>query len=197
MSINNLNKVKLEDCAFIIIDMQEDFIVEGAPIECKDGRKIIPNIQEMIKFCHNENIPVMYTKEIHRPSKVDFGMELERNEPEHCIEGSKGVQIVKELTPTDKDYIIYKRRYSSFYLTDLEILLKGLKKNTLIISGAATNVCVYATALDAQQRDMHVIVLEDCVAGTEKALHEMFLKNIDYVLGDVTTSKNLTSILKK
>lgn len=197
MSINNLNKVKIEDCAFIIIDMQGDFISEGAPIECIGGRDIIPEIQGMIKFCHTNDIPVMYTKEIHRPSKVDFGMELERNEPEHCIEGTQGVEIVKELAPTDKDYIVYKRRYSSFYLTDLEILLKGLKKSTLIIAGAATNVCVYATALDAQQRDMHAIVLEDCVAGTEKSLHEAFLKNIDYVLGDVTTSKNLIEVLKK
>lgn len=197
MSVNNLNKVKIEDCAFIIIDMQHDFISEGAPIECKGGRDIIPNIKSMKEFCYKNNIPVMYTKEIHRPSKVDFGMELERDEPEHCIEGSDGVEIVEELTPNDKDYIIYKRRYSSFYLTDLEILLKGLKKNTLIISGAATNVCVYATALDAQQRDMHAIVLEDCVAGTDQSLHTNFLKNIDYVLGDVTTSENLINVLRK
>lgn len=195
MSINNLNKVKTEDCAFIIIDMQEDFIVEGAPIECKGGRDIIPNIREMIEFCHRKNIPVIYTKEIHRPDKIDFGMELERNEPEHCIEGSKGVEIVKELKPASEDYIIYKRRYSSFYLTDLEILLKGLKKNTLIISGAATNVCVYGTAFDAQQRDIHAIVLEDCVAGTDQSLHEAFLKNIDYVLGDVTTSRSIINLL--
>ncbi len=196
MSVNNLHKVKVEDCAFIIIDMQSDFISEGAPIECVGGRDLIPNILKMKEFCYEKNIPVIYTKEIHRPSKVDFGMELERDEPEHCIEGSKGVEIVDELAPTDKDFIIYKRRYSSFYLTDLEILLKGLNKKALIISGAATNVCVYATALDAQQRDMHAIVLEDCVAGTDQSLHTSFLKNIDYVLGDVVTSQDFIKLFK-
>ena len=90
---------------------------------------------------------------------------MERSEPEHCLEGTPGIEILDELEPDDDDYVIIKRRYSGFYLTDLEILMKGLQKNCLIITGAATNVCVYATALDTQQRDMNAIVLSDCVAG--------------------------------
>ena len=67
-------------------------------------------------------------------------------------------------------------------------MLKGLKKDVIILAGAATNVCVYASALDAMQRDMHAVVLSDCVAGTSVELHHAFLKNIDYVIGDVVTS---------
>lgn len=57
----------------------------------------------------------------------------------------------------------------------------------LIITGAATNVCVYATALDAFQRDMYVVVLSDCVAPTAMEFQQPFLRNIYYLLGDVVT----------
>lgn len=191
MSISNLKKVKIDDCAILVIDMQYDFISEGAPIECPGGREIIPNIQKLLDFARAKKIPVIYTQEVHRPQKIDFGMELERSEPEHCLEGTPGVEIVSELAPQDVDFVVKKRRYSAFYLTDLEILLKGLQKRTLIITGVATNVCVYATTLDAQQRDHHAIVVQDCVAGTSVDLHKAFLNNIDYVLGDVVTSDEL------
>lgn len=191
MAINNLGKIKKEELAVIIIDMQHDFISPGAPIECPGGRAIIPNIQKVKAWAVQNGIPVFYTKESHRAQKVDFGMETERSEPEHCLEGTHGIEIIEELTPTETDYVIIKRRYSGFYLTDLEVLMRGLHKNALIIMGAATNVCVYATALDAHQRDMRSIVPSDCVAGTSVELHEAFLKNIDYVLGDVVTSDEL------
>ena len=196
MAINNLWKIKKNNVALIIIDMQHDFILDGAPIECPGGRDIIPNIKKVKEWARQNNIPVFYTKESHRPQKVDFGLELERNEPEHCLEGTNGIEFVDELQPDEDDFVIIKRRYSGYYLTDLEILMKGLKKDSLIITGAATNVCVYATALDTQQRDMNAIVLSDCVAGTSVDLHEAFLKNIDYVIGDVVTSKELIDTIK-
>lgn len=196
MSINNLHKIKKEDCALIIIDMQNDFISEGAPIECPGGRDIIPNIQKARTWAKENNIPVFYTQEVHRFQKVDYGLELERNEPLHCLEGTEGVAIVKELQPKDDDYVIIKRRYSGYYLTDLEVLMRAFKKTALIITGAATNVCVYATALDAMQRDVKPIVLSDGVAGTNVELHEAFLKNIDYVIGDVVTVNEIIETLE-
>ncbi|SCG82891.1 isochorismatase hydrolase [Proteiniborus sp. DW1] len=197
MTINNLSKVKKEDCALIIIDMQNDFLVEGAPIECPGGRELIPNISKMKEWAYANDVPVFYTKEMHNKKKTDFGMELERSEPEHCVEGTKGVEIIDSLAPTEKDYVIIKRRYSGFYLTDLDILMKGLDKKALILTGVATNVCVFATVLDAHQRDMRAIVLSDCVAGTSPDLHDAYLKNIDYVFGDVVTSEELISHFSK
>lgn len=197
MAINNLGKIKKEDCVFLIIDMQNDFIAEGAPIECPGGRDIIPAIKSMKDWANANGMPIIYTQEAHRRQKVDFGLELERSEPEHCLEGTAGIEIVPQLTPEDSDYVITKRRYSAYYQTDFEILLKGLGRKVVLIAGAATNVCVYATALETQQRDMYAVVLEDCVAGTSRELHEAFLKNIDYVIGDVVNSKELRALLDK
>ncbi|AFS79799.1 isochorismatase EntB [Gottschalkia acidurici 9a] len=191
MSKNNLHKIKKEECALIIIDMQNDFIREGAPIECPGGRDIIPNIQKAKRWAKENDIPVFYTQEMHRFQKVDYGLELERDEPQHCLEGTEGVEIIEELKPEDDDYVIIKRRYSGYYLTDLEVLMRSFNKKALILTGAATNVCVYATALDAVQRDVKSVVLSDGVAGTSIELHEAFLKNIDYVIGDVVTVDEL------
>lgn len=193
--LNNLGKIKKSDCLLLIIDMQNDFIAEGAPIECPGGRDIILNIRKMKDWANKNGVPVVYTKEEHRRQKVDFGLELERSEPEHCLEGSEGVEIVDELKPDKSDYVILKRRYSAYYQTDFELLLKGLKRKAVLICGAATNVCVYATAMETQQRDMYPVVLRDCVAGTSEELHEAFLKNIDYVMGDVVGSEELITYL--
>src|SRR5699024_12461076 len=113
------------------------------------------------------------------------------------LEGTKGVEIHKDLIPKKEDFVVQKRRYSSFHATDLEILLKGLGVDTVIIAGIATNVCVHATALDAQQRDYNVIVLEDGTAATEEGLQAPFLRNIEYVIGDVATTEEVKQELSK
>lgn len=197
MAINNITNLRKEDCAVIIIDMQNDFIAQGAPIECPGGRKIISAIQKVREWAHRSGMPVFFTQESHRKQKIDFGFEIVRNEPEHCLEGTKGIEIVDELTPSDKEYVIVKRRYSSYYLTDLEILMRAFNRKVLIIMGAATNVCVYATALDSIQQDIQPVVVKDGVAGTSVELHEAFLKNIDYVIGDVVSSNELIETLDK
>ena len=196
MNLEYLSKIKIENCALMIIDCQNDFLAEGAPLENPRGRAKLPNIVAARDWAHENGVPVIYTRETHRRQKVDFGMETLRGDPEHCLEDSRGVEIVPELTPDPvRDYVVIKRRYSGFYLTDLEVLLRGLGKDTLILTGVDTNVCVYATALDAQFRNFRVIALSDCTAGTSEEIHEAFLQNIDYVLGEVLTLGELKGIL--
>ena len=187
------------NCAFIIIDMQNDFIVENAPVLCPGGRTIIPRIKQLISIMHKLNIPVIYTQQAHRPGKIDYGRMLDKLNLERNVEGTTGVEIINELKPQANDHVVKKRRYSAFYGTDMETLLKGLKKQVLIITGVATDVCVYAAALEAQQREYRVIVLNDCVAGhggTGEQVHEAFLININKVLGDVVSSEELIKALK-
>ena len=191
MSINNLAGVRKEDCAVIIIDMQNDFLLKGAPIECPGGVEIISNIQRLRVWAEENEIPVFFTQEMHRRQKVDFGLELIRNEPEHCLEGTRGVEIISDLTPRDNEFVLIKRRYSGYYLTDLEFLMRSFNRRVLIITGVATNVCVYATALDAVQRDVQPVVISDGVAGTSVEFHKAFLQNIDYVIGDVVSLNEL------
>ncbi len=181
--------------ALLVIDMQRDFISPGAPIECPGGRAIIAPIQQLLEIAHRKGLPVIYTQEAHRAEGVDFGRELDGEEPRHCVEGTPGVEIISELVPRPGDFLILKRRYSAFFATDLDLLLRGLQVDTLILTGAATDVCVRATAQDAQQLNYRVIVPEECVAGTSVEQHRAALRNIAYILGKVLPLDQVVSLL--
>lgn len=183
--------------AILVIDMQHDFIDQGAPIECPGGREIIPPIQRLLNLARQKGLPVIYTQEAHRAQGVDFGRELDGEEPVHCVEGTPGVEIVPDLAPQPGDFLIVKRRYSAFFATDLDLLLRGLGVDTLILTGAATDVCVRATAQDAQQLNYWVIVPEECVAGTSVEQHRAALRNIAYILGKVLPLDTVMSMLEQ
>ncbi|ACB84201.1 cysteine hydrolase family protein [Natranaerobius thermophilus] len=183
--------INIEDCALLIVNMQNDFLDKITSFECPRCREIVPNLQ---KFKHDMKffrVPVIYTKELHRPGMVDYGKELSKEGEEHCIEGTKGAEIVSELTPDEDDHVILKRRHSGFYATDLEILLRGLKKNTIILAGVPTNICYYATALDAHQLNFNIIAVPDCTAPSKGVDKEPFLRSIEKVVGEVMSSQEI------
>ncbi len=182
--------------AILVIDMQRDFIDQGAPIECPGGRECIAPIQRLLTLARQKGLPVIYTQEAHRAEGVDFGRELDGEEPVHCVEGTPGVEIIHDLTPQPGDFTIIKRRYSAFFATDLDLLLRGLEVDTLILTGAATDVCVRATAQDAQQLNYWVIVPEECVAGTSVEQHRAALRNIAYILGRVLPLDEVISMIE-
>lgn len=181
--------------AILVIDMQRDFVDQGAPIECPGARDAIAPIGRLLGLARALGKPVVFTQEAHRATKVDFGLELDYGEPEHCLEGTPGVEIVPELRPEPDDYVLVKRRYSAFFATDLDLLLKGLGVDTLILAGAATDVCVRATAQDAHQLNYRVVVPRECVAGTSVEQHEAALRNIAYVFGHVVPLAALVPML--
>src|SRR5918994_6164708 len=115
---------------------------------------------------------------------VDMGRELDGNEPRHCIENTKGSEIVKELDNGHLDenqYIVLKRRYSAFIGTDLIFLLNSFRADTLILTGAATNVCVHYTGADAHQYDYRIKVVEEATAGTSPEAHKAALQSLEYL----------------
>ena len=93
----------------------------------------------------------------------------------HTIEGTPGIEIVEELAPGPEDLVVKKRRYNCFLGTELELLLKQLAVDTLLVTGVSSDVCVHWTVGEAFQRDFHVRVLEDCVAGNSVELNEASL----------------------
>jgi len=165
--------------ALLIVDMQHDFVDKDGALPCENASSIIPKIRQLCAEARRAGVPVIYTKEVHRPQEVDFGRELDGDEPIHCVDGSKGAEFVEQLQPKESDYVIIKRRYSSFFGTDLAILLRGLAVDTLYITGVATDVCVYLTAMDAHQFDFKVKIPRDCVAGTSQSAHEAAIAGIE------------------
>ncbi len=153
----------IDRSALLIIDMQNDFLTPGAPYECKEVDTLVRNISSLKDKLASRDVPVIYTREVHRADGVDRGREADR-EPLHCIEGTPGMEIVEELTPSGGDYVIDKRRFSCFFQTDLLGLLKGLKTELILVTGITANCCVLSTVIDAYQYDFRTITIQDCVS---------------------------------
>lgn len=173
----------------LIVDMQKDFL-QG------QRKRIIPQVIQLRELAQTHTVPTIFVQEMHRPSGIDSGMEI-YFAPPHTREGTPGAEFLPELQPSPSDFVInYKRRYSAFFQTDLDLLLRSLKVRTLIITGVATEVCVLATAFDAHAHDYFVVVVKDCVSGLTVQGHEGALHIIRTALGKVVTLRELENALE-
>ncbi|MGI9606473.1 MAG: cysteine hydrolase family protein [Acidimicrobiales bacterium] len=136
---------------------------------------------ELIAAARRFDVPVIFFQEAHRRNLVDFGRELDGAEGIHLLEGDPGTNVDPVLGMRDDDYFIRKRRYSCFFGTELEILLKGLGANTLILVGGHTDVCVHYTFVDGHQHDYFCRVVDDCVAGSSLDAHNASLAAMEYL----------------
>ena len=166
--------------ALLIIDFQAD-VFDGGALQIVGAEAVLPKAKQVLAAARKIGLPIIHTQEVHRKEMVDFGRELDGAEPVHCLETWAGTDFHPELYPRNGEYAIAKRRYSSFFGTDLEILLKGLNIDTLIVMGVMTNVCVHYTVADAHQKDYRFYVIEDCCAGSDWQAHEAALKAIKYL----------------
>jgi len=174
----------------LVIDVQHEFMDPDGAVPCTASsvssvKEVVASIRRLVEAAKISKIPTIFTKETHRPSLIDLGRELDGDEPEHCLEGTKGPVILEEVLPAEKlaenQYLVPKRRYSAFIGSDLVFLLNAFKADTLILTGAATNVCVHYTGADAHQYDYKIKVVEEATAGTSPQAHEAALTALEYL----------------
>jgi nicotinamidase-related amidase len=180
---------------FVVVDMQEsgDMPVEEVGISHMAGyAERIGRTQALLAAARTAAIPVVFFQEVHRPSGIDFGRELDGTEGVHCVEGRPGTGLHPALLPEPGEFHIVKRRYSGFIGTDFEIVLSGLRASTLILVGGLTDVCVHYTFADAHQRDFYVRVVTDCVGGSSQYRHDAALDAMEYLqTGALRTSDEI------
>jgi nicotinamidase-related amidase len=174
-------QLNLSKTALVIVDLQTGAFTEGDALPLVGAAAVLPKAKQVLAAARAAKLPVIHFKEVHRKEMVDFGRELDGAEPVHCLETWANTDYYWELAPIDGEFAISKRRYSCFFGTDLEILLRGLQVDTLVLMGTMTNVCVHYTAADAHQRDYHFHVVEDCCAGSDWAAHWAALTAMEYL----------------
>ena len=171
--------------ALIVIDIQASTFVPQdvrAIDHMPDYAERMARARVAIDRARERDIPVIFFQEVHRPDLVDFGRELDGSEDIHCLEDNPNTEVAVEQTGfLPDDYLIKKRRYSCFFGTDFEILLRGLKVDTLLLCGGLTDVCVHYTFVDGHQSDYFCRVIEDCVAGSTEQAHEYALQAMEYL----------------
>jgi nicotinamidase-related amidase len=177
----------------LVIDMQAGAYGGESGIPRMGGfADRVERVRDLILEFRENGDPVVFVREEHRRSLIDFGRELDGAEGVHCLEGDPGTAIAADLGVGADDVVIPKRRYSAFFATDLDLVLRGLGVDTIFLVGELTDVCVHLTFADAHQHDYVAKVVEDCCGGSSHPAHEAALAAMEYLQrGAVITSGDL------
>jgi ureidoacrylate peracid hydrolase len=217
--------VNCADTAVIVVDMQNDFCSKGglfdrAGINLLAVQKAVGTTRKVLFAAREAGIKIVYLKMGFRADLSDIGETGSANRVRHlhlgagqpCIDsdGRQGrflirdtwnTDVINELRPQREDVVLYKHRFSGFYQTELDDILRSLRIINLIFTGCTTSVCVDSTIRDAMFRDYRCILLADCVAepiGSElqRSNHEASVLTIQTVLGWVSDSERFESALQ-
>lgn len=155
MATKATKKLKLDHPAVLVVDMLNDFVT-GA-LGCDRGRAIVPACAKLLDAARKKGVPVIFCNDCHIKG-IDRELKLWGD---HAIKGTKGAEVIPELKLCKKDYVVPKRRYSGFFQTDLDILLKELGVKTVIMTGLHAHMCVRHTSADAYCLGYDVVVAKE------------------------------------
>ena len=163
---------KIQNAAILVVDMLNDFVT-GA-LACDRGKAIVPATAQLLEAARNKNIPVIFCNDAHIKG-IDRELKLWGD---HAIAGTKGAEVIPELGLCEQDYVVPKRRYSGFFQTSLDILLKELGVQTVIMTGLHAHMCVRHTSADAYCLGYNVIVAKEA---TDSFTEEDYLNGLAYL----------------
>ncbi|MEM1767581.1 MAG: isochorismatase family cysteine hydrolase [Candidatus Bathyarchaeia archaeon] len=192
--------------ALFVIDMQNAFLHENGYLarsgkNIKPYKTIVGSVQRLVRTMRENGFPIIYFRHAYRKGYIDGGIlinELFPNDKltQAWLDGSWDTEIYSALKPEKEDIVIKKNRYSGFWGTDLDQLLRNLKVNAVIITGIHTNVCCDSTARDAAYRDYRVYFVSDATATNNDALHQATLETMRRYFGIVLTTEEMIEHIK-
>jgi ureidoacrylate peracid hydrolase len=181
--------------AVLVVDMLNEFCKEGGAMVLPGYEALIEPQTRLIAAARAAGAPVVFVVDTHRRN-MRREREFAKRTP-HCIEGEWGCQVIDELAPREDDIFVVKRRYSGFFNTDLDLTLKDMAVDTVIVIGVVTNICVRSTVHDAFFHGYQVVVPEDCVAATGPREQESSLYDIATHFGFVSDATEVAAALEE
>lgn len=168
--------------ALAIIDMQNDFVLAGAPLCVAGALKTVPTIEQLLKKARKNGWHIFHVIRDHRPDGVDIERSrvplFASDKKGVCVTHSSGAEIVEPLRPMPGEYILHKRRFSAFMHTEFDLLLRRLNIRRLIIAGTQYPNCVRGTAVDAMSLDYEVVVVTDACSAQSSDIAESNIRDM-------------------
>lgn len=175
--------------ALIIVDMIFDFTNPEGKVFYPKNEEIINDLAIFIEFSRHHDCSIIFVE--HTVKMEDYLAQKVKTR-ECCIEGSGGeITDIRLNCDRDNDIIIKKTKYSSFFQTDLDKILKENHIENLIITGTKTNNCIFATAIDAYYREYNTIVISDLVGTNDDETNKIYLRDINKYIANVHTKKEV------
>jgi ureidoacrylate peracid hydrolase len=191
---------KPENATLLVIDMQNSFVADGAVFQAPYGQAIIPTLNGLIETARAAEVPVIWTQSDHSPP--GGGLILDRypviRETDELWKGSESFELFPDvIAPRPDEHRVVKHKYDAFHDTDLDRALRNLGKDTVIITGVATEVCCESTARAAFFHDYKVVCVKDAMAAFDPEIHEQTCERLDEIFGRVLSADEVASAIER
>lgn len=168
--------------ALAIIDMQNDFVLPGAPLCVARAWDTVPTIKRLLEKARKSGWRIFHIIRDHRPDGADVERSrvpfFSSDKKGVCVAGTDGAEIVEALRPLRGEYIVRKRRFSAFMHTEFDLILRRLGIRDLVIAGTQYPNCVRGTAVDAMSLDYNVIVVTDACSAQNDEIAESNIRDM-------------------
>jgi len=155
----------------VLIDLLNDFFQDQRL--SAQRHDLVSSINQLVRSFRQNNQPIIWIRQEFKPDLSDAFLEMRKHDIRITIAGTEGAEILSELEVQPVDTVVVKKRYSAFFRTELEEVLRTLRPEVLVVAGINTHACVRATVIDAYQRDYQVIVASECTASYDEEHHEV------------------------
>jgi nicotinamidase-related amidase len=176
--------------ALIIIDMQNDFVLPGAPVCVAGAHATVPRIKRLLDFFRAKAWPVFHVVREYRPDGSDI--EFTRlhgflNDKNYAVPGTEGCEIVADLAPVGGEYRVVKNRFSGFMNTELDFMLRRIGATHLVVCGTQYPNCIRTTIFDAIAHGYPVINVTDATSAQTPQIAEANITDLKNIGVDCIT----------
>lgn len=179
--------------AVVVVDMVNDFCKPGGKMVLPGCDALVPAQLAVIDAARQAGAPVIWVHDSHRRNLRRDREFLKR--AQHCLENTWGSEIIDDLGARAEEIHVIKHRYSAFFQTDLDVTLKDMLVDQIIVFGVVTNICVRSTVHDAFFNGYEVVVPRDCCAATGPREQDSTLYDIATHFGIVSDAASVVSAL--
>jgi len=179
--------------AVVVVDMINEFCKPGGKMVLPGYEKLMPQQTALIAAARQHDMPVFFVIDSHRKNMRRDREWLKRTP--HCVENTWATEVIDELEPRDDDIFIIKHRYSAFFRTDMDLVLKDMMISQIVVFGVVTNICVRSTVHDAFFEGYEVVVPHDACAATGPREQASTLYDIATHFGVVSDTAQIISAL--
>jgi len=188
-------ELRPDRAALVVVDMQRFFLDDDQPLACENSRVVIPRVRRLLDAFRSAGRPVIFLQNMHKGPGVDRSEQLCEFWPDAPLEGTPEVEIHPDLAPRPDEKVIPKRRYGGFHGTDLDLTLRTMGVEDVVISGVITNVCPETTARTAFMHDYRVFFTADATATLTEEMHVASLRTLAGWFAKVVTVADVESAL--
>ncbi|PLV59200.1 cysteine hydrolase family protein [Thermotoga sp. KOL6] len=168
--------------ALLVIDIQRDFVDKEGSLYFDGAEKVIEPVLKLVEEFKEHKLPIITTQDWHSLDDPEFNIW-----PKHCIENTNGARLTERLEKALEGYDLHfpvkKNRYSAFYNTNLEEIIKKNNIDEVFVCGVVTHICVLFTVEELRNREIPVKIVTEGVASYDEELHKFALREMKEILG--------------